>query len=111
MRLTGYIMRRTADSFCCSMRSSMVSALWARALLAMLVALDFVVHAVCTPCGDAVMIEDCSNYQSCISNPSDCTVMCAARLPPTLSLGRNRTQECVTMRRCETRLVLVRAGS
>ena len=77
------------------MRSSMVSALWARVLLAMLMALDFVVDLV-----RAATLEDNSDYQSCIANPSGCTSLCAARLPPTLfSLGRNRTQECGGVRR------------
>ena len=63
----------------------MVSALWARALLAMLVALDFVGHFLVR----AATIEDNSDYQSCIGNPSGCIELCAARLPPSLSLGRN----------------------
>ena len=63
------------------MRPSMVSALWARVLLAMLVALEFVGYLV-----RAATIEDRSDYQSCISNPSGCTELCAARLPPSLSL-------------------------
>ena len=57
------------------------SALWARALLAMLVALGLVVDLV-----HAVTMEAYSEYQSCISNPSGCTLLCAARLPPSLSL-------------------------
>ena len=72
----------------------MVSALWARVLLAMLVVLDFVGCLV-----HAATIEDRSDYQNCISNPSGCTYLCAARLPPSLSLGRNRTQECGGVRR------------
>ena len=55
------------------MRSSGLSALWARALLAMLVAPDLVVDLV-----HAVTIESRSQYRSCINNPSGCTVMCAA---------------------------------
>jgi hypothetical protein len=62
------------------MRSFMVSTLWARVLLAMLVVLDFVVDLV-----HAVKMEDNSNYQSCISNPSGCTRLCAARLSSSLS--------------------------
>jgi hypothetical protein len=76
------------------MRSFMVSTLWVRLLLAMLVALDFVVDFV-----RAATIDYNSNYQSCISNPAGCTELCAARLPPSLSLGRNRTQECGDVRR------------
>ena len=76
------------------MRSSMVSALWARVLFAMLVAPDLVVDLV-----HAVTIEDRGDYQNCISNPSGCAYLCAARLPPSLSLGRNRTQECGGVRR------------
>ena len=72
----------------------MMSALWARVLLAMLVALDFVGYLV-----RAATMEDNSDYQSCIDNPSGCTYLCAARLPPSLSLGRNRTQECGGVRR------------
>ena len=72
----------------------MVSALWARVLLAMLVVLEFVGYLV-----RAATIEGNSNYQSCISNPSGCTQLRAARLPPSLSLGRNRTQECGGVRR------------
>ena len=73
----------------------MVSALWARALLVMLVALDFVGYLLVR----AATIEDNSGYQSCIGNPSGCTQLCAARLPSSLSLGRNRTQECGGVRR------------
>ena len=76
------------------MRSSLVSAPWARVLLAVLVVLDFVGCLV-----HAAMMEDNSDYQSCISNPSGCTRLCAARLPPSLSLGRNQTQECGDVRR------------
>ena len=78
----------------------MVSALWARALLAMLVVLDFVIFLV-----HAVTMEDFSDvyletYQSCISDPSVCAFLCAARLPPSLSLGRTtETQECSDVRR------------
>jgi len=45
----------------------MVSALWARVLLAMLVALDFVVDLV-----RAVTLEDYSLYQACLASPSTC---------------------------------------
>jgi hypothetical protein len=71
-----------------------MSALWARALLTMLVALGFVVDLV-----RGMPLEDNSDYQSCISDPSGCTYLCAARLPPSLSVGRNRTHECGVVRR------------
>jgi len=67
----------------------------------MLVALDFVIFLV-----HAVTMEDFSDafavpgdtYQSCISE--DCAFLYAARLPPSLSLGRTtETQECSDVRR------------
>ena len=52
-----------------------MSALWVRALLAMLVALDFVLNLV-----RAVTIEDRSEYQACLATPSTCTGLCASLL-------------------------------
>ena len=55
------------------MRTFTMSALWVRALLAMLVALDFVVNLV-----RAVTLEDRSEYQACLSSPSTCIRLCAS---------------------------------
>ena len=59
------------------MRTFTMSALWVRALLAMLVALDFVVNLV-----RAVTLEDRSEYQACLASPSTCRSLCASLLSP-----------------------------